>query len=110
MKDERKVNVILDEKDKEQEIKKYVEEKSPNYLETYATGIEGGPFGPYDFRLNFYEESVDKENGELIFRKNFKAKIVVSYATAKQLVLWMNKHLENYEERSGHRIYVGEKE
>jgi len=104
----KKVNVV-DEEGKVQEIKKRVEEKSPNYIEIYATGIEGGPFGPYDFRMSFYEEGVEKdEHKNLILKKNFKAKVIVPYATAKQLANWINKHLDTYEKQSGHEIFTAE--
>jgi hypothetical protein len=99
---------VVDENGKTQVVKKVVEEKSPNYIEIYATSIEGGPFGPYDFRLNFYEESIEKSNaGNVIVKRNHKAKVIVSYATAKQLVKWMEKHLDIYEKDSGHEIFVG---
>jgi hypothetical protein len=102
---------IVDQDDKVQEITEREENKSPNYIEVYATGIEGGPFGPYDFRLNFYEESLDKnEDGKIILQKIYKAKVVVSYATAKQLAEWMKKHLDAYEKISGHKIYTSEKD
>jgi hypothetical protein len=99
----------VDETGKVQKIEKMVEEKSPNYMEVYATGIEGGPFGPYDFRMNFYEESMEKDrDGNLFLEKNHKVKVVVSYATAKQLARWINKHLDSYEKNSGHEIFIGE--
>jgi hypothetical protein len=92
-------------------INNVAEEKSLNYLELYATGVEGGPFGPYDFRMNFYQESLEKdENSKLLLKKIHKARVVMSYAAAKQLAEWINKHIEGYEEKSGQKIYIGEKE
>jgi len=39
-----------------------------------------------------------------------KSTVVMPYAAAKQLSIWLQKHLRNYEELAGHEIYVGEKE
>jgi hypothetical protein len=90
-----------------QEVKEIIEEKDPNYLEIYATGIEGGPFGPWDFRMNFFDQSIEKDKGKIVVKKIFKARVVVSYAAAKQLANWLEKHLATYEKDSGHEIYLG---
>jgi hypothetical protein len=99
----------VDEAGNIQEVEEVTEEKAPNYLEVYATGIEGGPFGPWDFRMNFFDQTVEKDKtGKLIVKKAYKAKVIVSYAAAKQLALWLDKHLALYEKNSGHEIYMGD--
>lgn len=100
------------DKDKQKVVlNKIVEEKSSKYSEMYATGVEGGPFGPYDFRMDFYQDSLEKDQeGTLFLKKIHKARIIMSYAAAKQLAGWINKHMDDYEKRSGQRIYLGDKE
>ena len=41
-------------------------EKHPDYVESYVVGTQGGPFGPYDFRMSFYDIKPEKdENGNM---------------------------------------------
>jgi len=85
-------------------------EKHPDYIESYVVGTQGGPFGPYDFRMSFYDIKPEKdEDGKVYEKRILKSTVVMSYASAKQLSIWLQKHLRDYEEIAGHEIYVGEK-
>ncbi|MDD2754396.1 MAG: DUF3467 domain-containing protein [Methanothrix sp.] len=103
--------IIKDGEGKDVVVSKTKNVKAPGFSETYATGVQGGAFGPYDFRLVFFEQRVepDEKTGELYEVHEVRQSIVVPYATAKQLSIWLKNHLDEYEKMAGHEIYIGEK-
>lgn len=103
--------IVKDETGKDIVVNKVKIENAPGLTETYATGVQGGSFGPYDFRLSFYDQKVemDEETKEFYEIRNIKQSIIIPFATAKQMSDWLKKHLDEYEKLSGHEIYIGEK-
>lgn len=87
-------------------------EMAPDYKSIYATGAEGGNYGPYDLRIKFYDLDIDlDEQPDKITQIQthiFKGSVVLSYAAAKQLSEWLIRHLERYEAESGRPIYTGD--
>lgn len=103
--------IVRDDEGKEVEVKKVRNEKGPGFSETYATGVQGGSFGPYDFRLSFFDQRVEKDEktGELYELHEIRQSIIMPYATAKQMSIWLKTHLDEFEKRAGHEIYIGQK-
>ena len=103
--------VIKDEDGKNIVVTKVKIENAPGFTETYATGVQGGNFGPYDFRLAFYDQKVEKDEDKEYYEKRLvKQSIIVPYATAKQMSIWLKKHIDEFEKLIGHEIYIGETE
>jgi hypothetical protein len=103
--------VVATEKGEKIIVDKVKKEKDPNYSVIYATGAFGGPNGPYDFRINFYDGGLAQdENGEYYERRTINSSVILSYASAKQLADWILGHLESYEKEMGHEIYAGKKD
>lgn len=85
--------------------------QAPDFKEIYVTGTMGGAFGPYDLRMTFYdskiEKKIEKKNKKLVERRDVKGSVIMPFAAAKQLSLWLEKQLTEYEQRAGHEIFIG---
>ena len=99
---------VVGEDNKEIPISKIKNEKSVDFRENYVTGTMGGAFGPYDFRMTFYDMKIVKDDEDYFELRTEKSSVIMPYAAAKQLYLWLGKQLGHYEEQSGQEIYIGQ--
>ncbi len=102
---------ILNEKGEEIEIPIY-EEFSVDFQEYYAVGARGGIRSVGEFSLTFYVEDIEQMDERdptdvAIIRKNL-FKLRMSLPVAKQVGLFLLKHIEEFEKQTGTEVYIGE--
>jgi len=75
--------------------------KSPDFKQIYAIGAMG-IHNIYDFRLSFYnDEPAIPNNNVRKFKRIIGTEIILSPIAALDLAVWLNKSLEEYEQRFG---------
>ncbi|MEX2738997.1 MAG: DUF3467 domain-containing protein [Candidatus Wukongarchaeota archaeon] len=78
--------------------------KNADFKQVYATGIQGG-HTPFDFRIAFHNESVNLEESipgeKIVIDRDFKVEVILSPFAAKKVMLWLKRHVEDYEEQYG---------
>jgi hypothetical protein len=77
--------------------------KADDFKQIYSIGAMGG-HSPYDFRIAFYNDTPrsfgNAEETRTIDRK-IETEITLSPAAAKELSVWLNRHVSDYEKMFG---------
>jgi hypothetical protein len=88
---------------------KFEDTKSPNFMYVYATGVFGG-LDPNDGRMIFYLDRLEPETlnqptpGAQVVKKILResqVEVHMSPTQFKSIALWMNSHIQRYEELFG---------
>ncbi|MGD0953942.1 MAG: DUF3467 domain-containing protein [Methanotrichaceae archaeon] len=78
--------------------------RSPEFKQVYAIGAIGG-HSPYDFRIAFYNDSpkvlVDSGKQMTVMEREIKTEIILSPLAAKELAIWLDSHIKDYEKLFG---------
>jgi hypothetical protein len=78
--------------------------RSPEFKQIYAIGAIGG-HSPYDFRIAFYNDSpkalMEPGKQVTIMEREIKAEVILSPLAAKELAIWLDSHIKDYEKIFG---------
>ncbi|MDD3753833.1 MAG: DUF3467 domain-containing protein [Methanobacterium sp.] len=71
----------------------------------YASGVFGG-YTPHDFRLFLYSEEPMRQDeifssSTIEIMREVQGEIILSPLTAKELVIWLNKRVKEFEDNFG---------
>ena len=87
---------------------------APDYREIYAHGAKGGVLGTYHYRIDFYRDDVPpltfiERDGKITgldaekagIERRIQCSVYLSLPFAKELIRWLDKNLNEYEEEHG---------
>lgn len=79
--------------------------RDPKYMEVYATGALGGFDSQGGFHVIFYSPNrkLDTMSGDKqeVVEVSHKVKVVMTPSTLKHVIAWLNKSMDEYEEKFG---------